>query len=66
MNDEFDMASLWITELGKTRSDEYTERILAFVQEMEKSSPEPFIPLLTDQKEASPKRATRSTARSSR
>jgi hypothetical protein len=48
MNDEFDMASTWITELGKTRSDEYTERILAFVQEMEKSSPEPFIPLLTD------------------
>jgi hypothetical protein len=48
MNDEFNMESDWITELGKTRSDEYTERILAFVQEMEKSGPEPFIPLLAD------------------
>ena len=48
MNNEFDMESGWITELGKQRSDEYTERILAFVQEIEKSCPEPFIPLLTD------------------
>ena len=48
MPEEVDMDSLWITELGKQRSDEYTERILAFVQEIEKSSPEPFIPLLTD------------------
>jgi len=48
MNDnqskEFDR----ITDLGKARSDEYTERLLAFVQNMEASSPEPFIPLLAD------------------
>lgn len=48
MNDyrskEFDR----ITDLGKTRSDEYTEKLLAFVQDMEASSPEPFIPLLAD------------------
>jgi hypothetical protein len=37
-----------ITELGKARSDEYTERLLAFVQDLEASSPEPFIPLLAD------------------
>jgi hypothetical protein len=37
-----------ITELGKARSDEYTERVLAFVQDIEASCPEPFIPLLTD------------------
>ena len=48
MNDEFNMESESITELGKARSDEYTERILALVQEIEKSSPEPFIPLLAD------------------
>ena len=48
MTDEFDMESPWITKLGETRSDEYTEKILAFVQEIENSSPEPFIPLLTD------------------
>ena len=48
MNDEFDMESEKITELGKSRSDEYTERILAFVQELENNCPEPFIPLLTD------------------
>jgi hypothetical protein len=48
MNDEFDMESERITELGKARSDEYTEKILAFVQELEKSAPEPFLPLLTD------------------
>jgi hypothetical protein len=48
MENEFDIKSGWITELGKQRSDEYTEKILAFVQEIEKSAPEPFIPLLTD------------------
>jgi hypothetical protein len=48
MNDEFDLESPRITELGQTRTDEYTEKILAFVQEIENSSPEPFIPLLAD------------------
>ena len=48
MPEEVNLDSPSITELGKQRSDEYTERILAFVQEIEKSSPEPFIPLLTD------------------
>jgi hypothetical protein len=48
MDKDFEMESGWITELGKARSDEYTERILAFVQEIEKSSPEPFIFLLAD------------------
>ena len=48
MAEKIDMEAPWITELGKERSDEYTERILAFVQEIEKSSPEPFIPLLAD------------------
>jgi hypothetical protein len=48
MDRDFDVESGWITELGKARSDEYTERILAFVQEIERSSPEPFIPLLAD------------------
>ena len=43
-NKEFDR----ITDLGKARSDEYTERLLAFVQDIEASCPEPFIPLLTD------------------
>ena len=37
-----------ITDLGKARSDEYTERLLAFVQDMEAATPEPFIPLLAD------------------
>jgi hypothetical protein len=37
-----------ITELGKARSDEYTEKLLAFVQDLDASSPEPFIPLLAD------------------
>jgi hypothetical protein len=37
-----------ITELGKARSDEYTERLLAFVQEIEDKCPDLFIPLLTD------------------
>jgi hypothetical protein len=48
MDNEFDMESEGITRLGTARSDEYTEKILAFVQEIEKSCPEPFIPLLTD------------------
>ena len=48
MSNEFDMESEWVTELGKARSDEYTEKILAFVQELEKTAPEPFLPLLTD------------------
>jgi hypothetical protein len=37
-----------ITELGKARSDEDTERLLPFVQEIEDKCPDPFIPLLTD------------------
>jgi hypothetical protein len=37
-----------ITEIGKARSDEYTERLLAFVQDMEASGQEPFIPLVAD------------------
>jgi hypothetical protein len=48
MGDEFGMESERITELGKTRGDEYTSKILEYVQELENSSPEPFIPLLTD------------------
>jgi hypothetical protein len=48
MPEDLNTDSHWITELGNTRSDEYTERILEFVQEIENSSPEPFIPLLTD------------------
>jgi len=48
MEKDFDMESGWITELGKTRSDEYTSKILEYIQELENSSPEPFIPLLTD------------------
>ena len=37
-----------ITDLGKARADEYTERLLAFVEEMESSSPQPSIPLLAE------------------
>jgi len=48
MPEDLNMDSPWITELRKGRSGEYTERILAFVQEIENSSPEPFIPLLAD------------------
>jgi hypothetical protein len=48
MDQDFNIGSAWFTELGQQRSDEYTERILAFVQDMEKSCPEPFIPLLAD------------------
>jgi hypothetical protein len=48
MNDDLNREFGRITELGKARSDEYTERVLAFVQDIEASCPEPFIPLLTD------------------
>jgi hypothetical protein len=48
MNDESKREFDQITELGKARSDEYTERLLAFVQDMEAAGPEPFIPLLAD------------------
>src|SRR5260370_29395689 len=48
MNDNLSKEFDRITDLGKARSDEYTERLLAFVQDMEASSPEPFIPLLAD------------------
>jgi len=48
MNDHSSRDFDQITELGKARSDEYTERLLAFVQDMEASCPEPFIPLLAD------------------
>ena len=44
LSNEFDR----ITDLGKARSDDYTEKLLAFVQDMEASGPEPFIPLLAD------------------
>jgi hypothetical protein len=37
-----------ITDLGKTRADEYTEKLLAFVEDMESSSAKPFIPLLSE------------------
>jgi hypothetical protein len=43
MNDNLSNKFDWITDLGKARSDEYTERLLAFVQDMEASGPEPFI-----------------------
>src|SRR6201994_895932 len=48
MNGDSDKDFDRITDLGKARSDEYTERLLAFVQDLEASSPEPFIPLLAD------------------
>ncbi len=48
MDNDLNLETEWITELGKARSDEYTEKILAFIQELEKSAPEPFLPLLTD------------------
>ena len=48
MNDDSSKEFDRITDLGKARSDEYTERLLAFVQDMEESCPEPFIPLLAD------------------
>ena len=48
MNDDLNKNFDRITELGKARSDEYTERVLAFVQDIEASCAEPFIPLLAD------------------
>jgi hypothetical protein len=48
LNDDLSREFDRITVLGKARSDEYTERVLAFVQDIEASCPEPFIPLLTD------------------
>ena len=48
MNDDSSKEFDRITDLGKARSNEYTEKLLAFVQDMESSSPEPFIPLLAD------------------
>jgi hypothetical protein len=48
MNDNLRKEFDRITDLSKARSDEYTERLLAFVQEMETSGPEPFIPLQAD------------------
>jgi hypothetical protein len=48
MNDNLGKEFDRITDLGKARSDEYTEKLLAFVQDLEGSCPEPFIPLLTD------------------
>ncbi len=47
-NDNLDNELDRITDLGKVRADEYTERLLAFVEEMESSSPAPFIPLLAE------------------
>ena len=48
MNDDSSREVDRITELGKARSDEYTERLLAFVHDMEASGTEQFIPLLAD------------------
>jgi hypothetical protein len=48
MNDDSCRESHQIAELGKARSDEYTERILAFLREIEKTCPKPFIQLLAD------------------
>ena len=48
MNDNLSKELDRITDLGKARSDEYTEKLLAFVQDLEASCPEPFIPLLAD------------------
>jgi hypothetical protein len=38
MNDESSKEFDQITELGKARSDEYTEKLLAFVQDLEASA----------------------------
>jgi hypothetical protein len=43
MNDNLSKEFDRITDLGKARSDEYTERLLAFVEDMEASGLEPFI-----------------------
>src|SRR5260370_31510961 len=48
MNDDSDKKIDRITDLGKARSDEYTERLLAFVQDLEAAGPQSFIPLLAD------------------
>jgi len=48
MNDNLSKEFDRITDLGRAHSDEYTERLLAFVQDMEASAPEPFMPLLAD------------------
>lgn len=37
-----------VTQLGRARADQYTEKLLSFVGEMESSSPTPFIPLLAE------------------
>jgi hypothetical protein len=47
MNDNVDKEFDRITDLGKARSDEYTEKLLALVQDREASCLEPFI-LLRD------------------
>ena len=46
--DNFDMEPARFTRLGEERGDEYTTKILEYVQQLENSSPEPFIPLLAD------------------
>lgn len=48
MNDNLSKEFDRLTDLGNARCDEYTERLLAFVQDMEVSDPAPFIPLLAD------------------
>ena len=47
-DDPIDPTSKEITELGIERADEYTERILAFIEDIEKTCSRPFIPLLVD------------------
>jgi len=48
MNDNLSKEFDRITDLGNASSAESTEKLLAFVQDMEASGPEPFIPLLAD------------------
>ena len=48
MNDKSKTDSAKFTELGNARSEEYTEKLLEFVREMEASTSEPFIPFLAD------------------
>jgi hypothetical protein len=47
-NENLDEELDGITQLGRVRADEYTERLLAFVEDMELSCPKPFIPLLAE------------------
>jgi len=47
-NDNLDEELDRITQLGRARADEYTERLLAFVEDMEASCPQPFVPLLAE------------------